>query len=708
MRQSNLKVIGLILLTGCISFLQAQKWKWSYPYPLGYSLNCASFLDNNKGYIVGDYGTILETSDGGATWNIQSSANLNNLNGVDFPDKNLGIAVGNNGTILRTTDGGLTWIDIPADGHCHYLAVDMTNELTGFTIAWNPFISQGQIFKTLDGGLTWGNVYSSAGHLYDISAPSTDTVYAGGYNGIFCKTINGGASWVKQDIGTTIYAIDFINSLHGVVVGHGNGEEDGFSAVTYDGGNTWESSLLYPYWYFDVHLISDSIGYAIMGNCGSGWDAVVIKTLDGGLNWEWDFFDSPGEEMDRIFFINDTAGFSAGPYGRITKTTDGCDSWQPASSMHSDNFKSIVTTSKDKAIAGGYNSMVKTFNGGNNWEIELPYFFNGYEDPVLFFINEQRGFAADRYGYFYETNDGGYIWIGHPFPADRLSSISIPQGSDSGIVVGNSGAIIKFDIVYLHYRSIYNGPPGVDLYSVHFPVEDTGYVAGEGGNVWRAINGGHSWKKLDCGTSNPLNSVYFTDPLTGYVVGGGGLIFKTTNGGENWSQQTSNTLAGLNSIDFYDSEFGYIVGDSGTILHTKNGGLNWKIELSPCNLNLKSVDIYDTSLVYIAGDHTILKYSVESFNFLADKPGRKPLAVKIFPNPSASGCKVSFYLEQDGFVDLSLFDLSGNKVSAVFQKILARGPNTVTLDLESLPAGIYFLRLSTNQGTVARKLVVSS
>jgi hypothetical protein len=65
-----------------------------------------SFVDVNTGWAVGDLGTILHTTDGGATWRRQSTSTLSSLVGVSFVDANTGNVVGLEGTILRTTTGG--------------------------------------------------------------------------------------------------------------------------------------------------------------------------------------------------------------------------------------------------------------------------------------------------------------------------------------------------------------------------------------------------------------------------------------------------------------------------------------------------------------------------------------------------------------------------------------------------------------------------
>jgi hypothetical protein len=73
---------------------------------------------------VGFGGTILFTTDGGASWNSQLSGTTEFLRAVSFTDANTGTAVGLLGTILRTS-GGTTSVE------------EITNE-----IPTNYFLSQ--------------------------------------------------------------------------------------------------------------------------------------------------------------------------------------------------------------------------------------------------------------------------------------------------------------------------------------------------------------------------------------------------------------------------------------------------------------------------------------------------------------------------------------------------------------------------------------
>jgi len=79
-----------------------------------------SFVDANTGWVAGGWqvcggscgGTsdlLSRTDDGGATWTRQTTPIAYGLHAVAFVDANTGWAVGGLGSIVHTTDGGATW-----------------------------------------------------------------------------------------------------------------------------------------------------------------------------------------------------------------------------------------------------------------------------------------------------------------------------------------------------------------------------------------------------------------------------------------------------------------------------------------------------------------------------------------------------------------------------------------------------------------------
>jgi photosystem II stability/assembly factor-like uncharacterized protein len=69
-------------------------------------LNGAYLLDSGIAFVVGDAGTILKSTDAGATWAPLLSGTTNILHAVYFFNGNQGVAVGEQGLILHTTTEG--------------------------------------------------------------------------------------------------------------------------------------------------------------------------------------------------------------------------------------------------------------------------------------------------------------------------------------------------------------------------------------------------------------------------------------------------------------------------------------------------------------------------------------------------------------------------------------------------------------------------
>src|SRR5512140_877139 len=105
MHRYILTIIAAIFL--CQAESSAQRgWFRQSPIPTGNDLLAVCFTDANTGTIVGDRGTILRTTDGGASWVSKSNGtSWDDFSGVSFIDANIGTAVSISGTILRTTDG---------------------------------------------------------------------------------------------------------------------------------------------------------------------------------------------------------------------------------------------------------------------------------------------------------------------------------------------------------------------------------------------------------------------------------------------------------------------------------------------------------------------------------------------------------------------------------------------------------------------------
>jgi photosystem II stability/assembly factor-like uncharacterized protein len=84
---------------------------WIQINPPGYYLRAVHFVDENRGWACGRFGTIIKTEDGGNTWILQNVGNAKTLFDIDFLDTLHGIASGKD-AIFFTHDGGNTWINV--------------------------------------------------------------------------------------------------------------------------------------------------------------------------------------------------------------------------------------------------------------------------------------------------------------------------------------------------------------------------------------------------------------------------------------------------------------------------------------------------------------------------------------------------------------------------------------------------------------------
>lgn len=109
------------------------------------------FLDADRGWAVGENGTIIKTINGGTTWaqqEIDGSLSSVSLRSVYFTDAQNGIVVGDAGTMLTTTDGGTTWTLLSQPPTTQDLKrVKFTDASNGWIVGGN-----GVILRTTTGG----------------------------------------------------------------------------------------------------------------------------------------------------------------------------------------------------------------------------------------------------------------------------------------------------------------------------------------------------------------------------------------------------------------------------------------------------------------------------------------------------------------------------------------------------------------------------
>jgi photosystem II stability/assembly factor-like uncharacterized protein len=114
------------------------------------------FATPERGWIVGEFGVILTTNDGGRTWTPQKSPVGTTLFGVHFADAQHGWATGIEQVLLRTTDGGETWATTDVHGRKGFVLGIYDVAVEG-QVGW-AIGDSGLLLRSVDGGATWTSV----------------------------------------------------------------------------------------------------------------------------------------------------------------------------------------------------------------------------------------------------------------------------------------------------------------------------------------------------------------------------------------------------------------------------------------------------------------------------------------------------------------------------------------------------------------------
>lgn len=77
-----------------------------------------------------------------------------------------------------------------------------------------------------------------------------------------------------------------------------------------------------------------------------------------------------------------------------------------------------------------------------------------------------------------------------------------------------------------------------------------------------------------------------------------------------------------------------------------------------------------------------------------------------FPNPFNPTTRISYTVRETQYVQVSVWDLSGQRISVLVDRTVSPGYHEVTFDADTLPSGPYFVRLSTSEGTQTHQMVL--
>ncbi len=315
-------VIGLGFgLTGCVTtgLPQAEASPWQ-PVPLETRSNPLSvaFTDARHGFLVGSNRLILETGDGGVSWqeralDLPDEENFR-LISIDF-DGQEGWIAGQPGLLMHSTDGGQNWtrlfLDTKLPGE-PYLITALGR--SSAELATNV----GAIYTTADGGNSWqARVEDAAGAVRELRRSADGRYVSVSSLGNFFSTWNPDqAAWqVHQRVSSQrLQSMGF--QPDGSLWMLARGAQLRFNPDAAD-PEQWGKAIIpitNGYGYLDMAW--DPRG-TIWAGGGSG---TLLSSADGGLSWQRDSVGAQQpSNFTRIVFTADGKGFVLGERGSLLR-----------------------------------------------------------------------------------------------------------------------------------------------------------------------------------------------------------------------------------------------------------------------------------------------------------------------------------------------------------------------------------------------------
>ena len=299
---------------------------------------------------------------------VLDSGTTNDLFTVSFPDERNGFAAGVDGTILATTDGGATWA--PRDAPLNQTTSQILNgprtgslthreHITGisFVDALNGHFvtNDGSVLSTTDGGASWAR---------RALPPPSDYPTARRPGGDFPPT------W-------QFTAVHFVDRDHGWAVG-----PEGMILATSDSGRTWTYQGNQTFGALSAVRFTDREHGQAVGYLGQRADKAVfvtVATTDGGRTWETR--SAPefrrrqrSDNFTSVWFVDAQRGHVVGNQGRVVLTRDGGRTWRLQRSG-AENLNGVAFADERRGVATGVvdfegfqrSVILATADGGENW-----------------------------------------------------------------------------------------------------------------------------------------------------------------------------------------------------------------------------------------------------------------------------------------------------------------------------------------------------
>lgn len=617
--RSPLSVRAMANVAGLLCSGDSQSgWCWQQPRPSGNLANGLVFVTPTTGWLVGEGGEILKTTDGGQRWLRQTSGTQDDLREARFANDQRGVILGST-ALLTTRDGGATWtlgkapISLPFGRGLQWLSNDMLY-LPGNDSA----------FHSADGGATWTTVpkataLSETGMFWLVDDAtrqvkrSTDggRTLAPVYDFKAEAVVSGFVSLTTEMVARGDRVAVLRTRQARVAAGPSGENYSVFKDVfhrTLDGGATWSRAEA------AVGPLGDATRLLAVSPDGMRLLANVYGTMsyvsdDGGKTWV-DLQPRANMSVRFVAMASTDGSFIAQDGTEYWLTEDFGKTWAAMTAPFPGYVQQLTRVSADMLVAAqvgsAYSSMV-TVDKGRTWRQlvlgpdGVPYgsaSTSRYATAAAF-LDAKTGFILDPTGKLQATADGGQTWV--------VRRSDLPLGGGSLHAVDAKTAVFRDKDGRL-LRSSDRGmtwvtdPSNARYSKIKFGRAGLGWGIDATDSLVVTLDGGLTWTRCNRPMMSGLNDLHQVDANAWIAVGRdmttspGGQPWRreaiafTRDGGKSWTAATvdaaiadqkdqAGTPVGfeLLGVTAVDGKTVWAVDAGGRILRSDDGGVQWKL-----------------------------------------------------------------------------------------------------------------------------------
>jgi len=270
----------------------------------------------------------------------------------------------------------------------------------------------------------------------------------------------------------------------------------------------------------------------------------ILRTTDGGRNWNLRNPDTTLVNFTAVTFIDNNTGIVVGEGGAIYKTTDGGLTWtqKPSRTDYTLNAVSFGSATTGAIVGQGglgnvSGAVFMTSDGGESWRRFVPPPMGAFKALYdVSFAGPTTATAVGRSKTIARTTDGGVTWF--------------TQSSDPDPIALNYGSVVYSDPL-------------------------NGWIGGPEGEILHTTDGGQTWVAQTSGESGQIGGLEFFDSLYGLARAPDQKLLKTTNGGLAWTAIQLDSLHYGGALSMISTDSVVTVGPYGYLAGSTDGGLNW-------------------------------------------------------------------------------------------------------------------------------------